>query len=98
MRQTKTGGKKQDKERCASCGITEPHHMGDCPTVNFELFTARLDEKKRYDEEKVVSREMGRRILAAIKLMLSTPKDKDGKPTKIYFDRKKAILEEINNL
>ena len=111
MRQTTTGNKTK-KKICSQCGATTwlknqttgefsgPWHFLDCPSVpgGRELSLGNIDEKARWVEEKRVPREQGARILEAIKLMLSTPKTADGKPSKVFYERKAAILEEGDKL
>ncbi len=111
MRQTKTensGGRKE----CSACGaglwlkdhtlgqFSGPWHFQECPSIpgGAELSVQNIADKEVWNQEEWVPRKIGGRILTAIKLMLSTRKDENGKPTKIYYDRKAAILEEIKKL
>jgi len=105
MRQTKTKSEKAIKQ-CSSCGAktwlfdeqrqiwTGPWHFQDCATLagNSELLILNAEFEAKWNEEKVVSREMGRRILKAIFTMLEAPDHTTMLKTKTAIqERLKAI-------
>ena len=110
-RQTKT---KSDRaaQRCAACGAKMwlwdemqhrwqgEYHFAECSTgiSGAMVSVANADAREAWEQEKVVPREMGVRILQAIRSLIALPKGKDGKPTKAYWDRKAAILERLGKL
>ena len=112
MRQTKTGTSGKGAKRCSACGaklwlkdyntgqFSGPWHFQDCPSIpgGAELTVANIQERERRLDEKTVPREQGARILEAINLMISTPKTADGKPSKVFYERKAAIQEEVGKL
>lgn len=104
-RQTKVKSEKSAKH-CSVCGAktwqwddmrqiwTGPWHFIECPEQpgNNELLIRNAEEQMRYAEEKVVPREMGRRILKAIFTMLESP-DRD-----TMLKTKAAIQERLGKL
>jgi len=111
-RQTSVKAEKKGAKRCSLCEArlwlkdyttgtwSGPWHFADCPEVpgGEDLSAANIEHQMRWELEKPVPKEQGRRILEAIKLMLSTPKTPEGKPSPIFYQRKAAILEEIGKL
>jgi len=106
MRQTKTGTSGKGAKRCSACGaklwlkdyntgqFSGPWHFQDCPSIpgGAELTVANIEEKERWLEEKVVLKEQGARILAAIMLMMTSPSHE------IMLERKAAIQGEIKGM
>ena len=106
MRQTKTSTEGKGAKLCTACGAKSwiwdammlrwqgPYHFQDCPSVpgGAELTVANSEERIGWLEEKVVPKEQGGRILAAIHKMLKEKNDK------YKAAMKGAIQEEIGKL
>jgi len=105
-RQTSVQAEKKGAKRCSLCnarlwlkdyttGIwSGPWHFADCPEIpgGDDLAAANIEYQMRWEAEKPVPKEQGRRILKAIYAMLDSPNHE------AMLQRKAAILEEIEKL